>query len=104
MRVILFHNHFDVEHLDEVKAEMNTLGAPTIKAVWMDCWDSWVALEGCHRLRAAHALGITPEIEAVEYSTETMLSDLGIDAEDDYSIEQVCDGAHRCETLTFEVE
>ena len=27
----------------------------------------WAAIEGCHRIRAAHALGIVPVIEPIEY-------------------------------------
>lgn len=47
------------DHLAAVKAEMLTLGAPTIRAV--DCGDYLMALEGCHRIAAAHELGLEPE-------------------------------------------
>lgn len=46
------------EHLEEVKAEMAVRGAPTIQVV--DCGDYYMALEGSHRLAAAHALGLEP--------------------------------------------
>ena len=60
MNVILYHNHYDPDHLTMVEDQMKTLGAPEIVGIWMECWDCWVAVEGCHRLRAAAALGITP--------------------------------------------
>jgi hypothetical protein len=47
------------DRLEAVKAEMATLGAPTIRVV--DCGDFLMALEGSHRLAAAAALGLTPE-------------------------------------------
>lgn len=46
--------------LEAVKAEMQTLGAPVIRVV--DCGDYYMALEGCHRIAAAHDLGIDPEL------------------------------------------
>lgn len=46
--------------LEAVKAEMLALGAPTIEVV--DCGDYYMALEGSHRLAAAHALGLVPEL------------------------------------------
>lgn len=48
----------DPVKLATVKAEMLTLGAPTIRVV--DCGEYYVALEGCHRLTAAAELGIAP--------------------------------------------
>ena len=48
------------DRLEVVKAEMATLGAPTIRVV--DCGDHYMALEGSHRIAAAHALGLTPEL------------------------------------------
>ena len=44
--------------LMQVIAEMKVMGAPTIQVV--DCGDHYMALEGSHRLAAAHALGLTP--------------------------------------------
>jgi hypothetical protein len=46
--------------LEQVNAEMIQLGAPKIEVV--DCGDYYMALEGSHRLAAAHALGIAPEL------------------------------------------
>jgi hypothetical protein len=58
-RIYTIHG-VDAEKLESVKAEMSTLGAPKIRVV--DCGDHYVALEGTHRLHAAHALGLTPEL------------------------------------------
>ena len=101
MKITLMHDHYDQEHLDHVTEEMKTLGAPRIKAIWMECWCTWVALEGCHRLRAAKVLGLTPEIEAVDYNEDVMASDLGLDWEDDAAITSATETAHRRTTLTF---
>lgn len=103
MQIALIHKHFDAAHLEAVKAEMAALGAPTIKAVWMECWGVWAALEGCHRIRAAHALGLTPEIEEVEYSEDVTQADLGIaDSDDCYTIAEIADAAHSAVIVTFE--
>lgn len=56
----------DAQKLAAVTAEMERLGAPTIRAVW--CGDHYKAIEGSHRLAAAHDLGITPEIDALDES------------------------------------
>lgn len=102
MQVALIHKHFDATHLEAVKAEMASLGAPTIKAVWMECWGIWAALEGCHRLRAAHALGLVPEIEEVEYSDEKGQADVGIaDSDDCYTIAEIADAACRAKIIDF---
>lgn len=57
------------ERLETVKAEMETMGAPTIRVV--DCGDHYMALEGSHRLAAAHALSLTPEL--VIFAQDDML-------------------------------
>lgn len=54
--------------LGAVKAEMQTLGAPVIRVV--NCGDYYMALEGCHRIAAAHALGLTPELVVYEQGDE----------------------------------
>ena len=82
MKVILLHEHYDDGHLAQVIEEMRVLGAPRILAVWVECYGAWVALEGCHRLRAAQALGLTPEMACVEYDDETTPKDLGLDWQD----------------------
>lgn len=52
------------ERLVEVEADMRRLGQPTIQVV--DRGDYYMALEGSHRLAAAHSLGIEPMLEVFE--------------------------------------
>ena len=101
MKIALAHDHYEQEHLDRVIEDMKALGAPTIKAVWMGCWDVWAALEGCHRLRAAEVLGLIPEIDPVEYESGTLTSDLGLDYQDETTISEVVDGAYARKSLEF---
>ena len=95
-RIILLHKHFDPDHLDAVTATMRHLGAPTIEAVWLPAFDAWCALEGCHRIRAAQALGLEVEIDEVEYS-DLSIESLGVDMDhsEDVTVAEVCDDAHR---------
>ena len=58
-----------------VTAEMQTMGAPTIEVV--DCGDYYQALEGSHRLAAAHSLGLTPTLVVREQ--DEMLDITGYD-------------------------
>lgn len=78
-RIYLVHKHYDAAHLETVKAEMLKLGAPTIKAFWDEALNAWVAVEGCHRLRAAKALSVTPVIDQVNYDSNwsDVVDDLG---------------------------
>lgn len=46
--------------LEQVIAEMRRLGPPAIEVV--NCGDHYMALEGSHRIAAAHALGLVPEL------------------------------------------
>lgn len=66
MEIYLAHNHFDKTHLEEVKAEMIKMGAPTIRVVDMG-EGLYAAIEGCHRLRAASELGIEPNLDVLDY-------------------------------------
>jgi hypothetical protein len=96
MMVALLHWHYSEEHLEEVKKQMIEMGAPTIKAAWMECWNLWVAFEGCHRIRAAKYLGIVPIFENIEDFEDLKLSDIGVDVEcceDDYLLERIVDDA-----------
>ena len=52
------HEPYGDGHLEEVLAQMQMLGAPTIRAVRHD--HDLIALEGSHRLAAAQILGIKP--------------------------------------------
>jgi hypothetical protein len=102
MKITLVHSHFDGKHLIEVMTEMLTLGAPIIRAV--DLGDGeWQALEGCHRIRAAHALGLTPIINEVEYSETVTVNELGLDFQDEWTVAQAVDGwQHDRRTFEFE--
>lgn len=60
MKTIYTIHAAEAAKLETVKAEMLKLGAPTIRVV--DCGDYLMALEGCHRIAAAHALGIEPQL------------------------------------------
>ena len=97
MKIALIHNHYDEAHLAAVIEEMKTLGAPVIKAVWMECYGHYAALEGCHRIRAAKALGLVPEIEDVEYSDELVEG-----MQDNMTIAQVADSSNESEVISFE--
>lgn len=50
-------------HLAVVTEEMRVLGPPTLRALWTG--DHWLAIEGSHRLAAAHKLGLAPIIKEV---------------------------------------
>jgi hypothetical protein len=65
MRISLFHNHYNEQHLEDVKDEMTKRGAPTVRAIWSEVNGEWMAVEGCHRLRAAEQLGLTPTIKDI---------------------------------------
>ena len=90
MYIALVHDHYSEEHLAEVIEEMKKLGAPKIRAVWMECYDHWAALEGCHRIRAAKELGLTPEIIELDYDdiADIDLRDktLGLDLDNDGTV------------------
>ncbi|WP_164561986.1 hypothetical protein [Nitratidesulfovibrio vulgaris] len=104
MRIIPM-NETDAAHLEQVVETMRTAGTPTIKAVWVEGYDAWVALEGSHRLAAAALLGLSPVIEEVEYSEDITLADLGCDDSDDgYDVATICDRAYRRAHLTLSYE
>jgi hypothetical protein len=52
-------------HYAEVRAQMMTMGAPRIRAIWDTAHDMWIAIEGSHRLAVASELGLLPLIEDV---------------------------------------
>jgi hypothetical protein len=82
MNIILVHKHYDKAHLEEVKSIMLKKGTPKIRAMWSAEYESWLAVEGCHRLRAAEQLGLTPIIIDItnnktvsyQYDDETIIS------------------------------
>lgn len=65
---IVVPNEPDPKHLEEVKAEMGRLGAPTVTAVYVEGIGAYVALEGSHRVAAAFELGLVPRIRELRYS------------------------------------
>lgn len=67
----------DGAKLEAVTADMARLGAPTIRVV--DCGDHYMALEGCHRLAAAAALGIAPNLVILEQEDLVDADTLDID-------------------------
>ena len=96
MTIALVHDHYDANHLDMVKAEMIERGAPVIKAVWMEAYDLYAALEGCHRIRAAKDLGLTPIIDEVEYSDDLVE---GMDG--DWMVSEIADDAYKAVKIEF---
>lgn len=59
----------EADKLSQVIEQMRSLGAPTIEVV--DCGDYYMALEGSHRLAAAHELGLAPVL--VVYGQDEVL-------------------------------
>ena len=96
MQIALVHSHYDASHLAEVKTEMLTLGAPVIKAVYMECYDTYAALEGCHRIRAAKELGLVPVIDEVEYS-----DDLVDGTDGEWTVSEMADDCHKATIIEF---
>lgn len=81
---IIAPNPVDQEHLEQVIADMQAMGAPVIRAVWIELYGMWAAIEGSHRLAAAQELGLAPEIIPVPTDTDDDL-DVRIDSlADDY--------------------
>lgn len=62
----------NAEKLAAVKAEMETLGTPTIRVI--NCTDYYMALEGSHRIAAAHELGIEPVWHVIEQDEDMDIS------------------------------
>ena len=91
MKILLFHEDFDINHLQEVIEEMKTLGAPVIKAVWVECQNMWYALEGCHRIRAAKELGLSPVIDEIDYEDGRNAEEIGLDADWDKTPADIVD-------------
>ena len=102
MNIIPPHDHFDASHLEWIKSKMLVLGVPSIKAVWVEAYNAWVALEGCHRLHAAKALGLVPIIEPIEYDEDLTTDDVVPGSYDDtWSVARICDDAYNIEPLVF---
>jgi hypothetical protein len=69
LSVVLFHGHYDKDHLETVKSNMIKLGTPDIRGFYDEANGVWIAFEGCHRIRAAKELSIIPNMIAVEYDS-----------------------------------
>ena len=102
MNIALLHDHYDEDHLRKMIDYMGDHGVPpVIKAVWMECYNFWAALEGCHRIRAAKVLGLPVIIDEIDYS-DAPLSSIGItDIDYDYTVSEIVDDAHRREIITI---
>lgn len=101
MKIALVANHYDTEKIEAVKTEMMIKGAPEIHAVWMECYDMYAALEGCHRIRAAKELGIEPIIIDVDYSDDMCSTVDGYDGDDDYMISEIADCCYKNTVVEF---
>jgi hypothetical protein len=77
MRTVYAIHAPDQRKLEMVKAEMQTLGVPTIRVI--DCGDYYMAIEGSHRLAAAADLGITPNLIVLEQDSEIDLATTDLD-------------------------
>lgn len=106
MDILILHKQYDEAHLADVVARMRELGAPTIRAIRYED-DTWMALEGCHRIRAAKILGLTPKIEEVDADLDTDVTDpeLGLDLDNPgTTLQDLLDEAHRRPMIRFEEE
>ncbi len=85
-------NKVNADHLEMVKAEMATLGAPIIRAVHFG-EGVYVALEGSHRIVAAAELGLEPIIDEIEYSDE-MITIQWDGGEEEFMISELADSIY----------
>lgn len=99
MIINLVHKHFSQSKVDSIKAEIATMGTPVIKAVDLGD-DEYQALEGCHRIRACKDLGITPELEIIDYSEKSVF-DYELDFQDDRSIAEIVDSCYGQASIEF---
>ena len=74
VRVLLL-NETDIGVVVDVMLEMEKLGAPTIRANFDG--ETIYALEGSHRIVAAHNLGLTPNFVFVDF--DAVIADHDID-------------------------
>lgn len=106
LTIALVHSYFDEAHLETVKAEMQAMGAPEIKCIWSEVYGLWLAVEGCHRLRAAKALGLCPVV--VDVSNDETVDIQSDDEIETRSIaelmEELQDSAPTSAVLDFEDE
>lgn len=62
MIVTPLHRYYFEGHLAYVISQMRELGPPTLRGYFDDVSGAWLLREGTHRIRAAHSLGLTPEL------------------------------------------
>ena len=103
MKVALYHNYYSKQHLAEVSKEMETLGSPSIRAIWSEAYGMWMAVEGCHRLRAAAELGLTPEIIDISDAETVVVQNDGEDEAMDVQTlaAELTEQAYRITVLEF---
>ena len=104
MEITLLHNHYNEMHLEKVMEEMQTLGAPEIRCIWAEQYGMWMAIEGCHRLLAAEALGIRPIVIDVSVEDTLVIQSDGEDVEVSRVDleEELADQAWQAVTVRFE--
>ena len=84
MKIVLLHNHYSVDTLQNIIAEMRKRGRPTIRVYDLGFDELYQAIEGCHRLRACEILGITPKIRYIKSTTKiSRLTNIDVDFDDD---------------------
>jgi len=88
-------------HLAEVTDEMQSLGAPVIRAFWSEAYGAFVAVEGSHRVVAAHRLGLIPEVEEIEMVEDAPVSEFGPDIDCDLTCGEWVERAHRRPLIAF---
>lgn len=103
MRINLFHNSYNETHLNEVKEIMVKRGAPKIRAIWSEIHGEWLAVEGCHRLRAAEQLGLTPQIIDIsnQKTVTIQIDDEMVKVKVAELAEELNDTAHRRHSIKF---
>ncbi|NBK25823.1 MAG: hypothetical protein EOM68_27890 [Spirochaetia bacterium] len=103
MEIALVHKHYSETHLSDVMAEMQTLGAPAIRAIWSECYGLWLAVEGCHRIRAAKALGLEVVIDDVSDDETVTIEQDGeqVELAVEDLLEELQDNAPRTEIISF---
>lgn len=79
MTTVITINNVDADHLATVTAQMQEMGAPTIRCIRDDVHGVVLALEGSHRLAAAVELGLAPILVMLDDDEMLTCDDLGYD-------------------------
>ena len=91
-------NEIDAKKLNEVMEEMKVLGRPRIDVV--DTGEEYLALEGSHRLTAAHKLGIKPIYNIVDQNAIINPNKYDVDT---YNFKWDEDSPHSAGEMAFEM-